>query len=46
MNILGRPRNGRCCQRCQVMIDKNRPDGPLWYVCPDHGRWQSDYTGD
>ncbi len=42
-----RPRRpGRCCSKCQVMIDKKRPDGPLWYVCPDHGTYQSDYTGD
>jgi len=35
-----------CCKKCKREIDKYRPDGPLWYVCPDHGKWQSDYTGD
>jgi hypothetical protein len=39
-------RNRQCCNQCKTEIDKFRPDGPLWYVCPQHGKWQSDYTGD
>lgn len=42
-----RPRRpGACCSQCKTEFDKYRPDGPLWYVCPVHGKWQSDYTGD
>ena len=39
-------RRTKCCNQCKTEIDKFRPDGPLWYVCPQHGKWQSDYTGD
>jgi hypothetical protein len=39
-------RRRQCCNQCKTEIDKVRPDGPLWYVCPQHGKWQSDYTGD
>ena len=42
-----RPRRyGACCSKCKTRFDEDRPDGPLWYVCPDHGTWKSDYTGD
>lgn len=36
----------QCCSQCKTELDKVRPDGPLWFVCPQHGKWQSDYTGD
>jgi hypothetical protein len=36
----------QCCSQCKTEFDKVRPDGPLWFVCPQHGKWQSDYTGD
>jgi hypothetical protein len=39
-------RRGACCSQCKTEFDQFRPDGPLWYVCPVHGKWQSDYTGD
>jgi hypothetical protein len=39
-------RRSKCCNQCKTELDKFRPDGPLWYVCPQHGKWQSDYTGD
>jgi hypothetical protein len=39
-------RRSPCCSQCKTELDKFRPDGPLWYVCPQHGKWQSDYTGD
>jgi hypothetical protein len=45
-DFLGKPMVRRCCQNCKVMYDKKRPDGPLWFVCPTHGTWQSDYTID
>ena len=42
-----RPRRPReCCSQCKTELDRVRPDGPLWYVCPVHGKWRSDYTGD
>jgi hypothetical protein len=37
---------GRCCSRAMARFDSENPQGPLWYVCPDHGTWKSDYTGD
>lgn len=39
-------RRRQCCSQCKTELDKYRPDGPLWYICPVHGKWQSDYTGD
>ena len=39
-------RNRACCSQCKREFDAYRPDGPMWFVCPVHGKWQSDYTGD
>lgn len=42
-----RPRRyGACCAKCKTAFDNYNPQGPLWYICPDHGKWKSDYTGD
>lgn len=35
-----------CCSQCKNEFDKYRPDGPMWFVCPVHGTWKSDYSGD
>jgi hypothetical protein len=39
-------RRRECCSQCKREFDKENPQGPMWFVCPVHGRWQSDYTGD
>lgn len=39
-------RRSECCSKCKREFDAYRPDGPMWFVCPVHGKWQSDYTGD
>jgi hypothetical protein len=35
-----------CCSKCTREFDDFNPQGPMWFVCPTHGRWKSDYTGD
>ena len=39
-------RRRECCSNCKREFDRTNPQGPMWFVCPTHGRWQSDYTGD
>ena len=35
-----------CCGSCKRELDIHYPQGPMWFVCPTHGRWKSNYTGD
>jgi hypothetical protein len=48
MWVFDRPRNRNksCCSKCKREFDRENPQGPMWFVCPVHGKWQSDYTGD
>jgi hypothetical protein len=49
MWAFDRIRNNRrkeCCSQCKREFDEVNPQGPMWFVCPVHGKWQSDYTGD
>lgn len=48
MWVFDRPRNRNknCCSQCKREFDRENPQGPMWYVCPVHGKWQGDYTGD
>jgi hypothetical protein len=48
MWVFDRPRNRNksCCSQCKREFDQDNPQGPMWYVCPVHGKWKSDYTGD
>lgn len=39
-------RGGKCCSRAKAELDKENPQGPLWYICPVHGTYKSCYTGD
>lgn len=39
------PRRRDCCKKCTREFDDFNPQGPMWYVCPDHGKWKSDYDG-
>jgi hypothetical protein len=39
-------RRRECCSKCTRKLDDFNPQGPMWYVCPVHGSWKSDYTGD
>ena len=39
-------RNRECCSQCKRRFDDENPQGPMWFVCPVHGKWKSDYTGD
>jgi hypothetical protein len=39
-------RRRECCSQCRRELDEIDPQGPMWYVCPVHGKWKSDYTGD
>jgi hypothetical protein len=39
-------RRRECCSKCKREFDRENPQGPMWFVCPVHGKWQSDYTGD
>lgn len=48
MWVFDRPRkrNSACCSKCKREFDDVNPQGPMWFVCPVHGKWKSDYTGD
>ena len=39
-------RRRECCSKCKREFDDFNPQGPMWFVCPVHGKWKSDYTGD
>lgn len=39
-------RRRECCSKCKREFDAFDPQGPMWFVCPVHGKWKSDYTGD
>jgi hypothetical protein len=45
-DTLRNKRRRECCSKCKRELDKENPQGPMWFVCPVHGKWQSDYTGD
>jgi hypothetical protein len=38
-------RNRECCSQCRRELDDFNPQGPMWYVCPTHGKWKSSYDG-
>lgn len=38
-------RRRECCKKCTREFDDFNPQGPMWFVCPDHGKWKSDYDG-
>ena len=38
-------RRRECCSQCKREFDEFDPQGPMWYVCPTHGKWKSDYSG-
>ncbi len=34
------------CIKKKAQLDPTNPQGPMLWVCPCHGTWRSDYTGD
>jgi hypothetical protein len=44
--VFRRARDGWCCQKAKAEFDPHVPQGPMWYVCPDHGRCKSNWAGD
>jgi len=43
--VFRRRRDGWCCHQAKSEFDPHVPQGPMWHVCPVHGRCKSNWSG-